>query len=190
VPPIRFRRTALLWSTANSAAQAGGGAARHTLACTVDCPTTVADCRRLRFRRAPSKVLAVSRTRRSWAVSGPSEGARQWPRTTNGDHQAHGHTVSEQRKRRSPRSPARPRARRSRVCDHASRLRLRRGWEAFSRLEPLWDLSGAVVVTRAACVSSSTGTAGTCRTRGTASVVWGLRGAGGTGDTRRVKRCP
>lgn len=46
-----------------------------------------------------------------WAVSGPSEAARQWPMTTNDDHQAYGPTASEQGERWSSRSPARPRAR-------------------------------------------------------------------------------
>lgn len=50
-----------------------------------------------------------------WAVSGPSEGARQWPMTTNDDHQAYEPTAPEQRKPSSPRSPARPRARRSKT---------------------------------------------------------------------------
>jgi hypothetical protein len=44
-------RRGLLWSTAqaSSVAEAGGGAARHTRARSVDAPAVVAGCRRLRF---------------------------------------------------------------------------------------------------------------------------------------------
>ncbi|GGS48806.1 hypothetical protein GCM10010253_23880 [Streptomyces badius] len=79
---------ALVDST-SSAAEAGGGTTRHTRAWSVDAPTIVADCRRLRFGRGASQASAVSRVRQSWAVQGRSAVA-------DDDHQAHGPTVSEQ----------------------------------------------------------------------------------------------
>lgn len=106
---------------ASSVAEAGGGAARHTRAWSVGVLSVVADCRRLRFRRVASKVPAASRARQGWAVSGPSEVARQWPMTTNDDHQAHKPTAPDQQIPSSPRSPARPRARRQ-VLAHPWRL--------------------------------------------------------------------
>lgn len=54
----------------DSAAEVGGGAARHTRAWSVGAPAVVADCLRLRFTRGASKVLAVSRARQDWAVRG------------------------------------------------------------------------------------------------------------------------
>lgn len=42
-----------------------------------------------------SKVPAVSRSGRSWAVPGPSEVAQQRPMTTNDDGQAHEPTAPE-----------------------------------------------------------------------------------------------
>lgn len=96
----------------DSVAEARGGGARHTRAWSLGAPAVVAGCRRLRFRRGVSKVPAVSRAGRSWAVSGPYDVAQQRPMTTNDDGQAYEAIAPEQRKRRSPRSPARPRTRR------------------------------------------------------------------------------
>lgn len=57
-----------------------------------------------RWLRAPARARSGQRIRRcgaadglaSWAVPGPSEAARQWPMTTNDDHQAHEPTAPEQ----------------------------------------------------------------------------------------------
>lgn len=59
--------------------------------------------------------------------------------TTNGNHQAHEPTASDQQKPSSPRSPARPRARRSRFGEHAPDLRGKRG---SGGIFMLWDLPG------------------------------------------------
>lgn len=57
----------------------------------------MAGFRRLRLRRAATKVPAVSRTRpptgQSWPVPGPSEGRSTCPRTTNNNRQVHGPTA-------------------------------------------------------------------------------------------------
>ncbi|GAA2190725.1 hypothetical protein GCM10009787_00900 [Streptomyces bangladeshensis] len=83
------RRRQTLAVETGSVAEAGGGTARHTRAWSVGALAVVAGCRRLRFGLGASKVPAVRRALRSWAVSGPSEAAQQWPMTTNDDHQAH-----------------------------------------------------------------------------------------------------
>ncbi len=122
-----------------------------------------------RWLRAPARARSGQRIRRcgaadglaSWAVPGPSEAARQWPMTTNDDHQAHEPTAPEQQKPSSPRFPERPRARRSRERDHASHLRERRGWEVFSRpgtaLGPPPPNPGAGARVRELCGRASTG---------------------------------
>jgi hypothetical protein len=61
----------------HTSAEASGGGARHTRALSVGVLAVVADCRRLRFRRGVSGVLAVSRARQSWAIPGPSDAAQQ-----------------------------------------------------------------------------------------------------------------
>jgi hypothetical protein len=50
---------ALVDDTGN-AVEAGGSAARHTRAWSVDAPAVVADCRRLRFRRGVAEAFAVA----------------------------------------------------------------------------------------------------------------------------------
>lgn len=91
---------------------------------------TTDSCTTWRFTR-PEHSMA-GHCARVWAVPGPSEAAQQRPRTTNDDHQEREPTAPDQRKHRSPRSLARPRARRSRFRDHAPELRGRRGSGASS----------------------------------------------------------